>query len=59
MKTDPKFLGFEIQERRRRLYLEGLSADYAVLRKDAKASADLDKENEIWDRTDSEGLDLT
>lgn len=46
-----------IQERRRRLYLEGLSADYAALRKDPKASADLDKENKIWDRTSSDGLE--
>jgi hypothetical protein len=46
-----------VQERRRRLYLEGLSADYAALRKNPKASADLDKENELWDRTDNDGLE--
>jgi hypothetical protein len=46
-----------VQERRRRLYLEGLSADYAALRKDAKASADLDKENELWDRSSNDGLE--
>ena len=46
-----------VQERRRRLYLEGLSADYAALRNDAKASADLDKENDLWDRSNNDGLE--
>lgn len=39
-----------VQERRRRLYLEGLSADYAAFLKDPKGSVDLDEENEIWAR---------
>jgi len=46
-----------VQERRRRLYLEGLSADYAALRKNPKASAELDKENKLWDRTENDGLE--
>jgi hypothetical protein len=48
-----------VQERRRRLYLEGLSADYAALRKNPKASKDLDNENQLWDRTSSDGLEDT
>jgi hypothetical protein len=46
-----------VQERRRRLYLEGLSADYAALRADPKASADLDKESALWERTSNDALE--
>ena len=46
-----------IEERRRRLYLEGLSADYAKLRSDPAAGAEFDQENEGWDCTLSDGLE--
>jgi hypothetical protein len=46
-----------IEERRRRLYLEGLSADYAKLRSDPAAAAEFDQENEEWDCTLSDGLE--
>ena len=45
-----------IEERRRRIYLEGLSADYAELRKDSAAAADLDKEHALWDSTSNDAL---
>lgn len=46
-----------IDEQRRRVYLEGLSEDYAALRRDPKASAEFDKENALWSQTDSDGLE--
>jgi len=46
-----------VEERRRRLYLEGLSSDYANLRKDPKAAADLDKETALWDSASNDGLE--
>jgi hypothetical protein len=46
-----------VQERRRRLYLEGLCADYASLRAHPKAAAELDKENALWDRTSNDALE--
>jgi hypothetical protein len=46
-----------VEERRRRLYLEGLSADYAALRSNAKASAELERENALWDRTTNDALE--
>lgn len=46
-----------IEERRRRLYLEGLSADYAALRADPRASDEFDKENALWDRANQDGLE--
>lgn len=46
-----------VEERRRRLYLEGLAQDYARLRGDPKKSAELDRENELWERTSDDGLE--
>lgn len=46
-----------IEERRRRIYLEGLSADYAALRQDPAESADFDREIEGWDCTLNDGLE--
>jgi hypothetical protein len=46
-----------VQERRRRLYLEGLCADYATLRADPKASVELDKESSLWERTSNDALE--
>jgi hypothetical protein len=45
-----------VEERRRRIYLEGLSADYAELRQDPKAAADLDNEHALWERTSNDAL---
>jgi hypothetical protein len=45
-----------IEERRRRLYLEGLNQDYAALAADPKALADFRRETTIWDATTSDGL---
>lgn len=46
-----------VDEERRRLYLEGLSADYAVLKKDPKAAAEFKEEAELWDATNRDGLE--
>src|SRR6266566_1315085 len=40
-----------IEERRRRVYLEGLAADYAALKADSRAWRDYQKENALWDGT--------
>ncbi|HUB25445.1 MAG TPA: hypothetical protein VL992_08435 [Tepidisphaeraceae bacterium] len=45
-----------IEDRRRKLYLEGVNADYAALKKDPKALARLKKELEAWDSTNLDGL---
>jgi hypothetical protein len=44
-----------IEERRRILYLEGVSADYAAL--SPKVLADLKKEVGMWDVTSLDGLE--
>jgi hypothetical protein len=46
-----------VEERRRRVYLEGLAADYATLRRASKDADDLDKENALWDRAADDGLE--
>jgi hypothetical protein len=46
-----------IEEQRRRLYLEGLNADYASLRRDTAAHRDRMKEVEAWDRANLDGLE--
>ncbi len=46
-----------VEDRQRRLYLEGLNADYAALRRDPKAWAEFQKENALWDVTNEDGLD--
>ncbi len=46
-----------IEERRRRIYLEGLNADYAALKKNPKLNAEFEKELEAWDVTNSDGLE--
>ena len=46
-----------IEERRRRVYLEGAAADYAALKRDPKAWADYRKELEIWDTASADGLE--
>lgn len=44
-----------IEERRRKVYLEGLSQDYAALKRDPRAWRELQAENAIWDATDADG----
>jgi hypothetical protein len=46
-----------IEESRRRLYLEGANADYALLQGDAKAMAELNTEIAAWDVTNLDGLE--
>jgi hypothetical protein len=46
-----------IEQRRRTIYLEGLSADYARLAEDPKAMSEFQKENALWDTTSNDGLE--
>ncbi len=46
-----------IEERRRRLYLEGANTDYAALNRDPQSLADFKKEMRAWDATNLDGLD--
>ena len=46
-----------IEERRRRLYLEGINDDYAALKQDPKSMSELAKETEAWDITNLDGLE--
>ena len=46
-----------VEELRRKIYLEGLSRDYAVLRADPKQSKAFDRENAAWDRSNRDGLE--
>ena len=46
-----------IEQRRRTIYLEGLSADYAALAEDPKAMAEFQKEIALWDSTSNDGLE--
>ena len=50
-------LATAVAEHRRRVYLEGLNADYANLRKDPEGWADFQEENAVWDVTNEDGLD--
>jgi hypothetical protein len=44
------------QEPWRRAYLEELCADYAILRGQPRATAELDKEMALWDDTSNDEL---
>jgi predicted transcriptional regulator len=46
-----------IEERQRRLYFERTNADYAALNRDPKARAEFDKEMNVWDVTNLDGLE--
>jgi hypothetical protein len=46
-----------IEDRRRRLYLEGVNADYAALNPDPKALEEFKKEMAGWDITNLDGLE--
>ena len=53
----PAVLDKAIDEYRRRRFLEGLSADFAALRKDAKAWRHELDERAAWDVTLADGLE--
>ena len=44
-----------IEERRRKVYLQGLAKDYAALKKNKKAWQELQAEHALWDTTTSDG----
>lgn len=46
-----------IEDRQRKLYLEGLNADYAALKKNPKAWAEFKKEMTAWDATNLDGME--
>jgi hypothetical protein len=46
-----------IEERRRKLYLEGVNADYAAMKRNPKAWADFKKETAAWDVTNLDGME--
>jgi hypothetical protein len=46
-----------IEDLRRKVYLEGLSADYAALRADPKAWEAHQQETSVWDVTNADGLE--
>lgn len=46
-----------IEDLRRRVYLEGLNADYAALREDSSVWAAFQKEAAEWDATNEDGLE--
>jgi predicted transcriptional regulator len=46
-----------IDDRKRRLYLEGVNADYAALNQNPKAKEDFEKEMAAWDTTNLDGLE--
>ena len=46
-----------VEERRRRVYLNGLAADYASLRSDRKAAREFEREAAMWDSTNADGLE--
>jgi hypothetical protein len=46
-----------IEDLRRKVYLEGLSADYAALRADPKAWQAHQQESSVWDATNADGLE--
>lgn len=45
-----------IEDLRRKLYLEGLNADYAALRENPKAWQEHQEELALWDTTNNDGL---
>lgn len=46
-----------IEDLKRKVYLEGLNADYAALRQDPAAWAEFQKETSDWDVTNNDGLE--
>jgi hypothetical protein len=46
-----------VEDLRRKVYLEGLSADYSAIRADPKSSKALDAENAVWNSTNQDGLE--
>jgi hypothetical protein len=56
-RTMQEVLAHAVEEERRRVYLEGLSADYAALNKNPKAAAAHREESALWDTTSADGLE--
>jgi hypothetical protein len=56
-KTLQDALDQAVEDQRRRLYLEGLNADYAALKKDPQAWADFKQELAVWDVSNRDGLE--
>lgn len=50
-------LSRSIEDRRRRLYLEGLNSDYASLQGDPGAAKELEAELAEWDGTNLDGIE--
>ena len=48
---------YALEDYRRKHFLEGVAADFASLRMDAKASADERAERSLWDGTAKDGLE--
>lgn len=46
-----------IEDCRRKVYLQGLNDDYARLKKNRRATADLKKELALWDKTNLDGVE--
>jgi hypothetical protein len=55
--TTPEILRKALEEYRRKHLLEGVAADFAALRLDAKRSADERSERALWDGTAKDGLE--
>ena len=55
--TTPEILRKALEEYRRKHFLEGVAADFAALRIDAKTSADERAERALWDGTTKDGLE--
>lgn len=53
----PDALDRAIEELRRKVYLAGLSEDYAALRANSKRSRDFAREMARWDKTNRDGED--
>jgi hypothetical protein len=52
----PEILDRAIEDLRRKVYLEGIRADYAALRDDQKTWEEFRNESAKWDVTNNDGL---
>lgn len=55
--TTPEILRRALEEDRRKHFLDGLAADFAAVRNDAKGSADERAERALWDATTKDGFE--
>ena len=56
-RTMQEVLALAVESERRKVYLEGLNADYLALQRDPKAAVELRKEHALWDATNKDGLE--